>query len=110
MVGCSSLLRLFFARYHQVPELNTDPLDTASTQAAAGLSRLKGVFQSFNGGVEVNTYLVGKIGFVLQYLSPSMMMDGMLVCQLFAGLCCIHVSCVCFRFNWRERAGHHLQE
>eukprot|EP00752_Nemacystus_decipiens_P003650 g3364.t1 len=37
----------------KVPELNTDPLDAANNEATVGLSRLKGVFKSFNGGVEV---------------------------------------------------------
>lgn len=56
-MGCSPLPAIkhrFPRAIKQVPELNTGPLDTTSTQAAAGLSRLKGVFKSFNGGVEVN--------------------------------------------------------
>jgi len=38
-----------------VPQLSSEPVDeVGGTQSTAGLSRLKGVFKTFNGGVEVN--------------------------------------------------------
>ncbi|CAN0050526.1 unnamed protein product, partial [Pylaiella littoralis] len=37
----------------EVPELNSEQIERAGNQTADGLSRLKGVFKSFNGGVEV---------------------------------------------------------
>lgn len=39
----------------QVPELGTGtgPLDREENEATAGLSKLNGVFKSFNGGVKV---------------------------------------------------------